>query len=176
MLDTLFASARTPAFRVIALIITLVMGYVLSIQGARLQNQHAPHGVVSLELAWTAKNANEVVDSWKSARLKRTAYRQVLLDFIFIAGYAALLIAIAVSAQRAADAAGLACLAWTAGLAAYGGLAAGVLDCFENIGLLAMLAGCISTPVAFITSIFASAKFVLASAVMAIALLTFIAA
>jgi hypothetical protein len=176
MLDALFANAGTPAFRLIALIVTFAMMYILSVQGAPLRNQHAPHKVLCLEFAWTGKTAHEVVDSWKSASLKRTAYWQVLLDFIFIAGYTALLIAVALSAQRAANAAGLTFLAWAGGLAAYGGLAAGIFDCLENIGLLAMLAGCINTPVAFITSVFASTKFVLAIAVLAIGLLTFVAA
>jgi hypothetical protein len=176
MLDALFAKASTPVFRVIALIVTLAMGYILSVQGAQLQNQHAPRGVVSLEFAATGQNAREIVDSWKSPRLKRAAYRQVALDFIFIPAYVALLIAIALSAKRAANAASLTSLAWAAGLAACGALAAGVFDCLENIGLLAMIAGCISTPVAFLTALFATAKFAFAITVMATALLTFIVA
>jgi len=175
-MNALFAHARTPAFRLIALIATLAMACILSIQGAPLKNQHAPRGVVSLELAWTGKNAREVVDSWKADRLKRAAYRQVLLDFIFIAGYTALLIATALSCQRATNATGLTFLAWTAGLAAYGALAAGIFDCLENIGLLGMLAGCTTTPVAFITALFASAKFILAGAILFLAVVTFIAA
>jgi len=174
-MGALFAHAGTPAFRLIALIVTLAMGYTLSIQGAQLRNQHASRGVVSLELAWTAENAREVVDSWKADRLKRAAYRQVLLDFIFIAGYTALLIAIARSCERATNAAGSTFLAWIAGSATYGALAAGIFDCFENIGLLAMLAGCINTPVAFITAMFASAKFILAGAIRLLAVVTFIA-
>lgn len=174
MMDAIFDAARTPAFRVIALIVTVAMGWYLSQQGAQLRNQHGPRAVVSLELAWTGANAREVVESWKSERLKRTAYCQVLLDFIFIAGYTALLIAVALSSERAANAAGLTCLAWVAHLAVYGGLAAGILDCFENIGLLAMLSGCINTPIAFLTSIFASVKFLLAAAVGAIALVAFV--
>jgi hypothetical protein len=173
-MDALFARASTPAFRLIALIVTLAMGYILSIQGAQLQNQHAPHRVVSLELAWTGKNAQEVVDSWKAGRLKRAAYRHVALDFIFIAGYTALLIVIALSAQRAANGAGSTFLVWAAGWATYGALAAGVFDVLENIGLLAMLTGWINTPVAFITALFASAKFLLAGAVMLLAVITFV--
>ncbi|MEJ0076610.1 MAG: hypothetical protein WDO17_14380 [Alphaproteobacteria bacterium] len=176
MLDALFAKAGTPAFRLIALIVTFAMMCILSGQGAPLRNHHAPSGVVSLELAGTGKKAHEVVDSWKSPPLRRTAYWQVLLDFIFIAGYTALLIAVALSAQRAANAAGLTFLAWAGGLAAYGGLLAGIFDCLENIGLLAMLAGCINTPVAFLTSLFATVKFALAGVVVAIGLLTFVAA
>lgn len=176
MLDALFARASTPVFRVIALIVTLAMMYILAVQGGQLRNQHAPHGVLSLEFAWTGTNAQEVVDSWKSPRVKRAAYRQVALDFIFIPAYAALLLAIALSAKRAANAAGLTSLAWTAGLAACGAVAAGIFDCLENIGLLAMIAGCINTPAAFLTALFASAKFALIVATMAVALLTFIVA
>src|SRR4051812_34373123 len=117
MFDALFANAGTPAFRLIALIVTFAMMYILSVQGGPLRNQLAPHGVLSLEFAWTGKNAESIVGSWKSARVKRAAYRQVLLDFIFIAGYTALLIAVALSAQRGANAAGLTSLAWIGGLA-----------------------------------------------------------
>lgn len=176
MLDALFAKASTPVFRVIALIVTLAMMYILSVQGAQLRNQHAPHGVLSLEFAWTGTNAQEIVDSWKSPRVKRAAYRQVALDFIFIPAYVALLIAIALSSKRAANAAGLTSLAWIAGLSACGALAAGIFDCLENIGLLAMIAGCVNSPVALLTALFAGAKFALAIAVMAVGLLTFIVA
>lgn len=173
MLKTYLAAAATPGFRVIALILTVVMACVLSSQGSSLRNQHA-RGIGSLELAWTGTRAKEVVDSWKPDRLKRTAYWQVWLDFILIAGYASLLVALALVAQRGANAAGLTCLAYFAGLGVYGGIAAGILDCLENFGMLVMLSGCINTPLALITSVCAFTKFALIGLVVLIGLATFL--
>jgi len=171
MFQTYLAAAATPGFRVIALIVTVVMMCVLTNQGAPLRNQHA-RGIIALELPWTGTRAHEVVDSWKSDRLKHTAYWQVLLDFIFIAGYVSLLVAMALVAQRGANAAGLTFLAYLAGLGVYGAVAAGILDCLENFGMLVMLSGCINTPIALITSICSFMKW----ALLALVLLTGIAA
>jgi len=173
MFQSYLAAAATPGFRVIALIVTIVMGAILSNQGNLLRNQHA-NGVLSLELTWTGTRAQEVVNSWKADRLKRTAYWQVWLDFIFIAGYASLLVAMALVAQRGANAAGLTCLAYFAGLGVYGAIAAGILDCLENFGMLVMLSGCINTPIALITSICSLAKWVLIGLVMLTGLAAFL--
>jgi hypothetical protein len=173
MVKTYLAAAATPGFRVIALIITVVMACVLTNQGSPLRNQHA-HGIISLELAWTGTRAQEVVDAWKSDRLKRTAYWQVLLDFIFIVGYASGLVALALVTQRGANAAGLTCVAYFAGLGVYGGIAAGILDCLENCGMLVMLSGCINTPIALITSVCAFTKFALIGLVVLTGLAAFL--
>src|SRR5436190_128218 len=160
MFQTYLAAAATPGFRVVALIVTVVMMCVLVNQGGSLRNQHA-HGIISLELSWTGTRAQEIVDSWKSDRLKHTAYWQVWLDFIFIAGYTSGLVALTLVAQRGANAAGLTCLAYFASLGVYGAIAAGILDCLENFGMLAMLWGSINTPIALITSVCAFTKFAL---------------
>ena len=173
MVKAYLAAAATPGFRVIALILTVVMACVLSNQGSPLRNQHA-HGIGSLELAWTGTRAKEVADSWKSGRLNRTARWQVYLDFIFIAGYTALLVALTLVAQRGANAAGLTCLAYFAGLGVYGAIAAGILDCLENLGMLVMLSGCINTPLALITSVCAFTKFALAGLVILTGLAAFL--
>jgi hypothetical protein len=76
--------------------------------------------------------------------------------------------------EQAAATAGYARLAYVARLAAWGGLLAGALDCLENIGLLVMLSGSISSATVLATSICAGVKFALAIFVLALAGLTFV--
>jgi|GEM_PF-3000178 len=173
-MDAIFAAAATPAFRIFAVCVTLLVGWYMNNQGHFLTSPDASKGIISLELAWSATKADKVVRSWNTDELKRTAFNQVALDFIFIAGYTSLLLAVAIASERAANAAGIAWLASVAHLAAFGGLAAGLLDCLENCGLFAMLAGHINDPIAFVTSVCAWTKFALIVLVSAVAVLTFV--
>ena len=87
---------------------------------------------------------------------------------------AGLLLYVGFAVERLAQARGLSSLAYGAHLAAWGGLIAGGLDCLENVGLLVMLGGHPTTPVAFLTSAFASLKFALAGAAIAVSVAAFV--
>ena len=174
MIALLIRSAENPFFRATALILTLFMMWVLSRQGEMLQTKEAPNRVVSLELAWTGKNAQKVITSWDAKQVRPVAIKQVLLDFIFIAAYACLLFYIGLTAGKAARALDLILIARIAHLAAWGGLLAGLFDCLENFGLLIMLWGRPTNLVAAVTSVFAVLKFALAGAVFGAALVVFV--
>src|ERR1043166_2932735 len=100
MVALLIHSAESPFFRATALILTLFMMWVLPRQGEMLQTKEAPNGIVCLELAWTGKNAQEIITSWDAKQARPVAIKQVLLDFIFIAAYAFLLFNIGVTDRK----------------------------------------------------------------------------
>src|ERR1043165_6231129 len=117
----------------------LATGLALYFQGASLETPQAPQRVVSLELATNAATAQGVIGSWERKGVKHIAVWQILLDFVFIAGYTAVLVGIALSTERAATAAGIHWLAQASHYAAYVAFVPGLLDCIENAGMLIML-------------------------------------
>jgi hypothetical protein len=167
------AAAASPAFGVVALVVTLLMMCFLARQGEQLETTEAPKRVVSLELAWTKPCAEKIIGSWNRKEVHGVAVKQVLLDYIFIAGYACLLLYTGLAAEKAAQAAGLSSLAHAAHFGAWGGLIAGGLDCLENVGLLAMLWGHPTAAVALMTSAFAFLKFVLAGVAIVVSAAAF---
>jgi hypothetical protein len=173
-IDVLFAAVSTPWGRAIAVALTLAAGAGLFFQGKQLKTENAPDRVVSLELAKTQAQAKKVIDSWKERRVEAIAVYQILLDFVFIAGYMALLVAIALRAEHVAAAAGIGWLAQASHYAAYAGLATGFLDCIENVGMLIMLAGTINEPIAWGTWLCAYLKFRLPLFVLAAAVAVFV--
>lgn len=173
-IDALFAVASTPWGRGVALAVTLAAALGLFYQGKQLETDQAPKRVVSLELARTQAQAETVIASWKAKDVKAVAVYQILLDFIFIAGYTTVLVAIALSAERAAAAAGIGWLAQASHYAAYAGLATGILDCIENVGMLIMLAGTVNEPIAWGTWLCAYVKFRLPALVVLAAAAAFV--
>jgi hypothetical protein len=132
-----------------------------------LATRTASKGIVSLELAWTQNRVAEVTDSWRVERLERAAQRSVSLDFLFIALYAATIALLGVMAGRAATASGLLSSehADTVGTAlAIAPLAAGLCDCVENVGLLALLSGHLQQPIPAVTSAVSLSKWILVAA------------
>jgi hypothetical protein len=144
----------------IALITTVALMTLLSIHGQDLKTDDAPSRIVSLELAWSKVAAEKVIKSWSEDQ-HQTAVAQVLVDFIFIAAYACLLLYMGMASATWAQARGLSAIAPVAIAAGLGGVAAGVFDCLENFGLLAMLWGKPTGVLAVLTSLFATLKFVL---------------
>jgi hypothetical protein len=160
VLQSLQPSASNPFFGAVALIVTVAMMIVLSKHGGDLKTNDAPLRIVSLELAWSEATAETIIKSW-SPEQRQSAASQVLLDFIFIAAYACLLLYMGMAAGTWAQMHGLAAIAPLAIAAGLGGLAAGIFDCLENLGLLAMLWGRPAGVLAFVTSLFATLKFIL---------------
>jgi hypothetical protein len=113
---------------------------------AKLKTAEAPLGIVSLELAGTPKRVQTILSSWRDRTEK--AKQNIYLDFPFIAAYAT---ALALSLLWARDQAREVAehLApkrfwiWWAELARLLALlqvTAGLLDVFENIGMLCYFA------------------------------------
>jgi len=153
--------ASKPIFGATALIVTVVLMVILGCQGQELATSHAPSRIVSLELAWSQAAAEQIIESWAPEQLQ-TAINQVLVDFIFIAGYSCLLLHMGLASGRRAQARGLSALAPVAQAAGWGGFGAGMFDCLENFGLLAMLWSRPTELLALSTSVFATVKFALA--------------
>jgi hypothetical protein len=158
--QSLQSSASNPFFGAVVLIATVTMMIVLSKHGGDLKTCDAPLRIVSLELAWSQASAETIIKSW-SPEQRQSAVSQVLLDFIFIAAYACLLLYMGMASGTWAQAHGLSAIAPLAIAAGLGGFAAGIFDCLENLGLLAMLWGRPTGVLAFMTSLFATLKFVL---------------
>lgn len=111
----------------------------------------SPHGIVSLELASTPSEAESIVARWDKEARVEGAVTAVHWDFAFLVSYG---IGLA-----------LLCL-WTSRklgrVVAALALVAALCDAAENLGLLTELKGApVSESVAFATSVFARAKFVL---------------
>jgi hypothetical protein len=145
----------------VALVVTIAMMAFLGRQGHELLTPQAPCRIVSLELAFTAQHARDIIGSW-GGDLYRIAVRQVRYDFIFIAGYSWLVLYLGFKAAQRAEHRGSPVLARAARLAGYAGLLAGLCDGLENIGMLTMLrTGEVTSLIALLTSLFASTKFAL---------------
>ena len=55
---------------------------IFAITGAPLTTEDAPYGVVSLEIAGTVENAQDILDSWDTNAQIRAAFG-LGLDFLF---------------------------------------------------------------------------------------------
>jgi hypothetical protein len=155
-------------FGVPMLIGTVLLGAWLSHKGAALFTDAAPLGEMSLQLAGSAAAAKAVVKSWASVR--HQARLQVIVDLPFVVFYAATLFHFGLWARRRALAAGEQWLAAAARVAAWGGLAAGILDFIEDWGLWVALRDQATDAVAARTAFCATAKFALIATGVAIPL------
>ena len=134
---------------------------VLQQQGKSLRTAHTPLAIVSLELANTEEEAQEVLMAWKpttsSTNLINTAQTNIRLDFIFIFFYSLFLFAacrkIRYHSQKWQKKAGK--------NFAYGALIAGGFDIIENIIMLDTLNGDYGFFSTIFTFICASIKFIL---------------
>src|SRR5690606_24341102 len=119
------------------LILTLFVGLGLNSYNAALQNEVAPRGIVSFELARTAENAQLILDSWWEEHTD-DAWGSIILDYPFLFFYAATLMfgcamaAGAWSRVRPELLTPLAIIAWAQPVA-------GLLDAIENAAMARML-------------------------------------
>lgn len=125
---------RLPIF-LVSLLLTIVVAWLMT---APLMTEHAPFGIVSLELARFPEVARRVIDSW-TVEQQAQAAAGVRLDFLWLICYSTSLSLACVWAagiQRCSDflvkiGYFLAWLLWLAAL----------LDAVENVALLQMLGG-----------------------------------
>ena len=137
---------------------TIFLFLLLRIQGAKLINeQHAPMGIVSLELAPTPEKAKDLVHFWQQEGLMGKAYRNILWDYLFIPFYMLFFYSLCGSISVRLKGPGA---KWGV-LLAFGALMAGILDVLENCLMLLTLSKTPNTYITILTSIFASAKFLL---------------
>jgi hypothetical protein len=150
-----YTRVRAIALRV-ALFTTVVLFAVLAVLDDNLHSEHAPHGIVSLELAGAAAVA--IMKEWTDAQ-RRDALLLQGLDYLFIPAYSTLLATAALThaASLRARAPRLRrvgkAMAWTSALA-------GLADAIENVPLILMLRTGVANSVgAEIAMVFASLKF-----------------
>lgn len=133
------AQLRRPLF-LIALLMTAVVAWLMA---APLTTEHAPFGIVSLELARFPEVAQRVVGSWSAAQ-QAAAIAGVRWDFLWLLCYST---SISLACVWAADVLNGSVfvakigviLAWLLWLAA-------ALDAVENGALLQMLGGATQAP------------------------------
>jgi len=144
---------------------TLVMLVVMAKTGAPLKTATTPYGILDLEFAYNSDKAAAVLDAWKAQRNSdniTAAKINTQLDFIFLLFYAAFLYNACKMVAGIYDGA----VANTGLLLAYGSIAAGLLDIFENIGMLLTLHGHYADAIPLATCIFAIVKWLLALAAL----------
>lgn len=120
---------------IIALAACIFMTVIMSIQGRPLRTNSAPAGIVSLELAWQPSNANEIKQEWASnifsqKTLTQTAFRNILIDFIYIGAYGLFFILLCLRSAQLLPAKKL---LKSAAIMAF---AAGAFDASENLLML----------------------------------------
>jgi hypothetical protein len=122
-----------PILFVVLTLSTLAVGRAMA---ARLRTEAAPLGIISLEFAGSANNAQSILDSWTAGQ-KDAALRNTRLDYVFLVCYSSLL------AVGCVWASGVFEDGWerVGVLLAWAGWGAGALDAIENVGLLYMLRG-----------------------------------
>jgi len=136
---------------------TMIMMVVMVKTGAPLKTALTPNGILDLEFAVNASETALVINAWKNTppgnRLE-LAKINTWLDFIFIFFYSFFL------SQSCRSIAGSAngFLLLTGRFLTAGALAAGLLDIFENTGMLLTLNGHFSDSNSLLTFIFAVSK------------------
>jgi hypothetical protein len=136
---------------------TLFFFLVLRFQGAELVRSYSPKGIVSLEIAPSAKATAEVLNGFTADGLIAKTRQNILIDFFFILFYSMLFYTLAgsISVRMQGKAA-------TAGvLLAFFSLIAGLFDVIENILMLLATYGWYNDLTAILTTFFASTKFLL---------------
>ena len=116
----------------VLLVLTLVVGGLVGHYGAFLNNETAPMGIVSFELARTTEASEAIVESWSEVR--PAAWANILLDFPWMWMYASTL---ALGCVMAGAAWGRRFPSWMPVFAvlAWGQLLAAALDFVETASL-----------------------------------------
>ena len=132
-----------------------VVGAAMVLLDLPLRTAAAPQGIVSFELAWTAERAAAMIDSWTGAA-RLAGWGSLLLDYLFMWSYAALLAALARRTFPTPTGRTLAGAAW----------AAAAFDAVENAALIRMFGWGATEAAAFTAGAFASVKFGLLAVVI----------
>ncbi len=152
------SSQNLPRFFLISLLATLVVFTVISITGKPLQNNVAPAGIVSYELAATPAHAAAILASWNDATRVFAGFN-LGLDYLFMLCYAVTFSLSIVWAGRTFQRWGQLKLARLGWLLAWGAWLAALLDAMENVGLIIMLLDRVAAPWPQISAFCATTKF-----------------
>jgi hypothetical protein len=134
---------------------TMLMIIVMTKTGATLKTPATPNGILNLEFAYNTAKTTTVVKAWAPNNNITAAKNNTYYDFIFLLFYSLFLFLTGKKiAQIKNSTTGL--------LIAKGALMAGVLDIFENAGMLYTLSANVSENVALFTTIFSVIKWLLA--------------
>ncbi len=122
----------------------------------------SPHGILSLEFAFTEKNAQKIVKAWSDTNILIRAIDLQRLDFLFIAAYSVTLSLLCILATKLLynfDPRWL----WIGVGLAWGQLAAALFDVIENLCLFPFLYGATENlfPLASLAAVSAGLKFFL---------------
>lgn len=154
LLDFLPDNVRKPLFGAF-LAWTLVLLFLFQPLNRPLTTPAAPSGIISLQLAWTAGRAGEMITSW-DANARLFAAFSLGFDYLFMPVYAlALALGALLSAGRHPG--------WFAKLgswAAYGAFLAAIFDGLENLGQFHELFNG-RVDLAALVGVFATIKFIL---------------
>jgi hypothetical protein len=146
-------------------LISLLMLFILNLVGLPLITPASPYGIVSFELARNEVQASAILASWDQAARLRAAF-SLGLDFLFIPLYTASLTLTCLWAarfrrKRRRLPSWLVLIGIPGIPLAWAQLGAGLLDTVENIVLVRMLFGMVSSPWPQIASVCAFTKFIL---------------
>jgi hypothetical protein len=134
---------------------TMLMIYVMATTGATLKTPATPNGILDLEFAYNTSKTTTVVNAWAPNNNIAAAKKNTYYDFIFLLFYSVFLFLMAKKIAAIKNSkAGL--------LIAKGALVAGVLDIFENAGMLYTLSGNASESISLCTTVFSVIKWLLA--------------
>ena len=148
---------------VAALVFGFVLWYALKRLDAPLINQHAPWGIVSLQLAHTVEASQEILASWDKAA-RDNAQSGLLLDFLFPICYSTALTIACFWAAAIFRERGYWKTGWLAFAIAWAQWPAAAFDYVENIALWAELRGTVADPWPRIAFYCATIKFLLVAA------------
>ena len=156
--ETLPADKRNRYLRV-TFLTTLVLMIVMNFISAPLKTSDAPLGMISYEFVGNPVNAQKILNSW-SHQVKLVAAFSLGLDYLFLFVYST---TIALACIWAADILRNAQwpLAWAGAPLAWGQWIAALLDAIENLALLLLLLGSVSSPLPEVAFWAATGKFTL---------------
>ena len=148
---------------------TAIMLPVMFLSGRPLNTPETPRGILCLEFANSAQKVNNILSSWET---RSTTERDIIvaakvntcLDFVFLLFYSLFLFT--ACRQLVAAMPGKKIFSLILHMASVFALIAGLLDIFENIGMLKSLDGHVSDQVAINTVTFATIKWLLVLAVI----------
>ncbi len=124
--------------------LTVLLMVVFAVTGAPLTTEAAPYGVVSLELAGTVENAQQILNSWNGDAQIRAAFG-LGLDYLFMVVYASTIAFGCGMTARVLERREWPLARWGT-LLSWGVLLAAILDSIENFGLTAIIFGSVVSP------------------------------
>lgn len=141
---------------------TLIMMFVMMSTGKTLKTKATPLGIINLELAWNSSRADHVISAWSvpapgNIDNIKVAIQNTWLDFIFLFFYSLFLFYLCLSISESSK--GI--IKVTGKLMAMAALNAGMLDIFENAGMLFTLNNFSSNGIALFTAVCSALKWFL---------------